>query len=106
MLDKIKVNRQKPISITTREHKVLEGRRLRYQEITGDKGDWGKFLHTISAIGLAALGIYRLAKAVERSEQFATVKCPSCDGVFPIALANEQANIAQVPVHTAEPSSW
>ncbi len=97
MSKEIKSRRQKPISVTSKEHKALWDQKRRYQDKTGDSGDWGKFLETISLLGLAALGIYGLAKATERTEKSAKVKCPNCNQIFPMALADEQATIVQVP---------
>ncbi len=97
MSNEIKSGRQKPISVTSQEHKTLEDQKRRYVDKTGDKGDWGKFLGTMSLLGLAALGIYGLAKATERSEQSVKVKCSECGRVFPMALADERVTIAQVP---------
>lgn len=89
--------RQKPISISTVERKQLNEQKRRYEESTGDTSDWGKFLGTISLLGLAALGIYGLAKAIERSHQSVKVRCPSCHRVFPLALSNEAISFAHVP---------
>jgi hypothetical protein len=97
MSKEMKSGRQKPISVTSQEHDVLENRRRRYQDRTGDAGDWGKFLGDVSLLGLAAVGIYGLVRAVERNSHSARVQCPSCGRVFPVALANERATIVQIP---------
>jgi len=97
MSKEIEFPRQRPISITGQEHQALENQRDRYERATGDRGDWGKFLGAISLLGLAALGIYGLAKATERSEHSVKVACPACGKLFPMALPSEPSIIVQVP---------
>ena len=83
--------------MTSQEHEALENQRRRYEAATGDRGDWGKFLGAMTLLGLAAVGIYGLAKATERSEQSVKVECPECHKVFPMALSSEPVIIARVP---------
>lgn len=97
MSNEMKRPRQRPISVTGQEHQALENRRRRYEDATGDRGDWGNFLGVMSLLGLAALGMYALAKATERSEQSVKVKCPACNKVFPMALSGEPVAIVQIP---------
>jgi len=93
----IRPPRQRPISITGREHQALESQRRHYEGTTGDSGDWGKFLGTMALLGLAAIGIYGLTKAIERSERSVKVECSNCRRVFPMALPSEPVTIVQVP---------
>lgn len=97
MSNESKFRRQRPISVSGREHQALEKQRRQYEEVTGDKGDWGKFLGTMSLLGLAAIGVYGLAKAIERSERSVKVECSECQKVFPMALPSEPVTIVQVP---------
>ena len=97
MSNEINPPRQRPISVTGHEHQALENQRRQYEDVTGDRGDWGKFLGTMSLLGLAAIGIYGLAKAIERSEQSVKVECSLCHKIFPMALPTEPATIVQVP---------
>ena len=83
--------------MTGQEHQTLENHRRHYESVTGDRGDWGKFLGTMSLLGLAAIGIYGFAKAIERSERSVKVECPKCDKVFPMALPSEPVTIVEVP---------
>jgi hypothetical protein len=97
MSTEINPPRQRPISVTGYEHQALDSQRRRYEDATGDRGDWGKFLGTMSLLGLAAIGIYGLAKAIERSERSVKIKCSNCHKVFPMALPSEPVTIVQVP---------
>lgn len=78
--------RQKPIPVTRQERASLEQHRRRYEDTTGDRGDWGKFLGTIVLLGLAAAGIYSLAKASEKSAQTGNIQCPVCKRDFLMAV--------------------
>lgn len=81
--------RQKPIPVTREERAALEQQKRRYEESTGDKGDWGKFLGTMALLGLAAAGIYGLAKATKRSEQSVNVECARCQRTFLMAVPEQ-----------------
>ena len=83
--------------MTGQEHQALKNHRRYYEDVTGDRGDRGKFLGTMSLLALAAIGIYGLAKAIEQSERSVKVGCPKCQKVFPMALPTEPAAIVQVP---------
>lgn len=87
--------RQKPIPVTRRERERLDEHKRRYQEATGDNGDWGQFLGTIALMGLAALGIYGLARATQRSTNSVTVNCPSCAGAFIVALPDPEPRVVE-----------
>lgn len=88
--------RQRPISVTSQEHEALKSQKRLYEDATGDTGDWGKFLRTVTILGLTAIGVHRLTKAIERSKQSVNVKCPNCDGVFALALPGEQTRFVYV----------
>lgn len=77
--------RQRPIPVTRREREQLDSAKARYEHATGDTGDWGKFLGTVALAGLAALGIYQLAKAASKSPQSVLVACPGCSRDFLMA---------------------
>jgi predicted RNA-binding Zn-ribbon protein involved in translation (DUF1610 family) len=81
--------RQRPIPITGKERAALEEQKRRYEQSTGDKGDWGKFLGTIALLGLAAAGIYALAKATSRTKQSVNVECSSCGNTFIMAVSEK-----------------
>lgn len=78
--------RQKPIPITSQERAELEDQKRRYEDSTGDRGDWGKFLTTVTLLGLAAAGIYALTKATARSRQSVNVECCECGETFIMAV--------------------
>ncbi len=78
--------RQRPIPVTSQERAVLEQQKRLYEKATGDSGDWGEFLGKIALLGLAAVGVYALAKATQRSPQSVDVDCGSCGGKFVMAL--------------------
>jgi len=78
--------RQKPIPVTSGERARLEQHKGRYEDATGDSGDWGKFLGTVALLGLAAAGVYALVKATERSRQSVDVSCCGCNTSFVMAL--------------------
>ena len=78
--------RQKPISINSRDRDVLNQQKARYEESTGKSTDWGDFLGTVALLGLAAVGVYMLAKAIKRSPRSVDVKCSGCDKSFVMAV--------------------
>lgn len=80
--------RQRPIPVTGTERELLQQQKTRYEEGTGDRGDWGKFLGTITLLGLAAAGIYNLVKASARSQQSVDVQCSECSGKFIMAVSH------------------
>jgi len=80
--------RQKPIPITRQERALLEDQKRRYEQSTGDRGDWGKFLGTIALLGLAAAGIYALSRATSRTKQSVNVRCEICRKTFIMAVPN------------------
>ena len=74
--------RQQPIPVTTEERQVLNERKSLYERHTGDVGDWGHFLNSITLLGLAVAGVYPLVKG-ERTRRNATeVQCPSCEMIL------------------------
>jgi len=78
--------RQRPIPVTSAEREKLAAAKSKYEQATGDSGDWGKFLSTISLLGLAAVGIYALGKASARPVQSVDVKCHACHSRFLMAV--------------------
>ena len=80
--------RQRPIPVTGQERTILAEQKKRYEQSTGDRADWGKFLGTVTLVGLATAGIYALAGATPRSEQSASVECGGCGESFLMAIPN------------------
>ena len=78
--------RQRPIPVTNHERAFLEEQKKRYETSSGETGDWGKFLGTVTLLGLAAAGIYSLVNASRRSSQSVDVRCAVCQNVFVMAL--------------------
>jgi hypothetical protein len=78
--------RQRPIPVTRGERDVLDTYKRKYQDRTGETPDWGKFLGTIVLLGLAAAGIYGLARATRRSTQSVDVQCCECQQRFLMAV--------------------
>ena len=85
--------RQKNIGITPREKEKLEEAKRLYEQHTGDRGDWGKFLGVIAVLGLAALGVYKMAQASRKKPK---AVCPMCDGEFSIAYGDDLPAVAHV----------
>lgn len=87
--DKVSEPRQRPIPVTRQERELLEERKRRYEESTGDRGDWGAFLRTVTLLGLAAAGVYTLGRVIARSRQSINVECAGCRGTFVVALPDQ-----------------
>jgi len=81
--------RQRPIPVTSREREFLEHQKQRYESSSGRSGDWGDFLGAVTLLGLAAVGIYALAKAMKRTPQSVDVECSSCHNTFVMAISTE-----------------
>jgi DNA-directed RNA polymerase subunit M/transcription elongation factor TFIIS len=73
------------ISVSPNERRELEEAKRRYEERHGST-DWGGFLSAMVGLGLAAAGIYALAKVLQRSDKSAEVSCPACGKSFVMAL--------------------
>jgi len=86
-------SRQKSIALTSKEKDELEIAKQAYEHKIGDKGDWGAFLVGVAALGLAALGVYKLIKANKRKP---VVKCPACGDRFPIAHIGELQGVVYI----------
>jgi transcription elongation factor Elf1 len=80
--------RQRNIPLDINERHKLDQHKRHYENQTGDTGDWGKFLGTVTLAGLAALGIYTLARAAKRAPTVWQVDCPLCSTMFPIQVPN------------------
>ena len=88
--------RQKPISIASRDRGALDSYKKRYEEKTGERTDWGTFLGTVALLGLAAAGIYHLAKTTNRSPQSVDVQCGKCQGNFLLAVPGGVGRAIQI----------
>ena len=86
-------SKRKSIVVTFKEKEKLESAKHLYEQHTGDGGDWGKFLGTISMLGLAALGIYKLAQASRKKRKSV---CPVCDREFSIAYGDDLPAVAYI----------
>ena len=73
------------IAVSPEERRWFEEAKKRYEEQYGST-DWGGFLATAVGLGLAGLGIYSLAKVMQRSDKSAKVSCPECGAEFLLAL--------------------
>jgi len=82
------------IAVSPQERRQLEEAKTRYEEERGST-DWGSFLAVVTGMGLAALGVYTLARATRRNATTWQVSCPSCRGTFPI-VTQAPPSIAQV----------
>ena len=78
--------RQRHIPLNIDDRRELDRRKRDYEEGTGDSGDWGRFLRTVSLAGLAALGIYGMAQAARRAPTVWQVICSHCGVGFPIQV--------------------
>ncbi len=76
--------RQKIIAVTPKEKQKLDTVKRLYEEKTGEQADWGRFLASISVLGLVALGVYKLAQS---SKENPTTNCPLCGKRFAIAYS-------------------
>ena len=85
--------RQKTVAMTPAEKRGLDKAKAAYENKTGDTGDWGKFLGTVSILGLAALGIYKL---VNSSKNDPTATCVECGDTFAIAHSGELPPVVYV----------
>jgi predicted RNA-binding Zn-ribbon protein involved in translation (DUF1610 family) len=85
--------RQRSIGVTPQEKLQLEKAKALYQENTGERSDWGKFLAVTSLLALAALGVYRLVRA-NRSKP--AITCPDCGIRFPVAYSGNLPPIVHV----------
>ena len=85
--------RQKSIGVTPREKERLDRAKQLYEEKTGDKADWGRFLGAVSALGLASIGIYKL---VNSSKKNPTTTCAVCGQKFSIAYSEDLPPVVYV----------
>ncbi|MBT4512858.1 MAG: hypothetical protein HOC20_11700 [Chloroflexi bacterium] len=91
-----KDRRQKPISVSTDKWASLNQQKSTYEEQSGDKSDWGSFLETMTLLGLAAAGIYALAKSLDKTSNSVNVQCHYCDKTFAMALPREATRAVHV----------
>ncbi|HEY48695.1 MAG TPA: hypothetical protein G4O13_01460 [Dehalococcoidia bacterium] len=84
----MKQPRQRHIPLNIEERQELDRRKRDYEYVTGDTGDWGKFLGIVSLAGLAALGVYSMAQVGRLAPTVWQVNCPHCRMGFPIQVPN------------------
>ena len=89
--------RQKPIPVTSQERQFLDEQKARYENQSGDAGDWGQFLGTIALLGLATAGIYALVRAAQQNQRSANVRCSQCNRDFTVALQPGTGTAILVP---------
>jgi hypothetical protein len=80
--------RQRHIPLNIDERRELDRRKRDYEDLTGDSGDWARFLRTVTLAGLAALGVYEWAHAVKRAPTVWQVDCTGCGSRFPVRVPN------------------
>ena len=78
--------RQQPISVSSDDREILNQQKQRYDAETGEVTEWGSFLGSVALLGLAALGIYQLARAAQRTSHSSSVQCPGCYQSFMLAV--------------------
>jgi hypothetical protein len=91
--------RQRPIPVTSKERTFLEEQKKLYEKKSGDSGDWGQFLGSVAILALAAIGVYTLANAINRTSQSVDVQCLACNKSFVMALPNGIGSV----IHTKCP---
>ena len=85
--------KQKSIGVTPHEKAQLDRAKALFEKRTGDPGDWGQFLAAASLLALAALGVYKLARA---SRTRPVVECPACGMRFPIAYSGDPPRVVHL----------
>ena len=88
--------RQRPIPVTASEREVLDDAKMEYERRTGQKGDWGEFLRGVTLLGLAALGVYLIAKVIKAGDTSTTVRCPHCMTDFVLANPEDGRRVIDV----------
>lgn len=88
--------KKRHIAVSPQERLQLEESKASYEKKAGET-DWGSFLGVATGIGLAALGVYVLAKASRQNSTTWQVTCPNseCRTVFPVVTQAPPA-LAQV----------
>lgn len=84
------------IAVSPQERRQLEESKEHYQDRAGQT-DWGTFLGVATGIGLAALGIYALARASRQNATTWHVTCPNrnCGAMFPL-VTQTPPTLAQI----------
>lgn len=88
--------KKRHIAVSPQERLQLEDGKASYEKKAGET-DWGSFLGVATGIGLAALGVYALAKASRKNATTWQVTCPNydCREVFPV-VTQSPPQLAQV----------
>ena len=85
--------RQKSIGLSPIEKKRLDSAKQKYEEATGGKVDFGTFLGIVTALGLGAIGLYKLRRS---SRENPSAECPECGTVFAIAYSQDLPPVVYV----------
>lgn len=80
------IPRQQPVPLSAAARARLQQRKAEFDKRAGKESDWGEFLNAIAVLGLAALGLYAISKATQRSPESVTVHCQTCQGDFVMAV--------------------
>lgn len=85
--------RQRSIGLSPSEKARLDSAKRLYEERTGDRADFGKFLGIVTALGLGALGIYKLQHSSRKNP---SGECPECGEKFSIAYSADLPPVVYV----------
>ena len=84
---------QTSIGLTPTEKEGLVKAKKLYEEQTGERADWGKFLGVAAGITLAVIG---LRKIIQSNRNKPRVECPECGNTFTVAYINKLPPVAHV----------
>lgn len=87
-------DKRRHIAVSPQQRRQLEEAKNLYEQERGHT-DWGTFLAIATGMGLAALGVYALARTSRRNATTWQVACPKCETTFPLVSQSLPA-IAQV----------
>ncbi|MFC2019217.1 hypothetical protein ACFLU4_04585 [Chloroflexota bacterium] len=84
---------QTSIGLTPTEKEELIKAKRSYEESTGDRTDWGKFLGVAAGITLAVIGLNKIVQSDRRKP---IVECPECSNTFTVAYMDKLPPVAHV----------
>ena len=85
---------QANLPVTKREKELLDYAKLRYEEQTSSRTDWGAFAVLGALALLAGVGI-GIALAQPRGRNRVSVECPYCRRAVDILVAGERLPVAE-----------